>query len=495
MRSHFDLQHAHVYCSLIKRLRRLLLDVQTHDRRPVDEIGELIESCERHADASAPSTALNALRLEICGLLVLRSHYRCQDMARSGAPEILAERERRAVLSEALWQELQKLGAEDARFDAVCRRLFRNQQTNVDPVELVSVLRKLPLPLTYRRAYEETERVGPTTGVKRDTRTPLIRLVAFIDGEPLVGAMRLQPNLQYSIRFDVLGTIWPNDAHRMVIDAVTTTPRSDFTVSNFEAFKPQEVADDEYRISLSGFLSFRTAQTLLSENHVFVVRAAFEGDDGIQEVPVIGHRQLEFRVVDSERVGVMSGYPRMDEHVCELLEGVLAECPTVRSELPALVPVLRALNALLGTYAQSAVFKKMAEYDERAFQRDVIRDLRLQLGSDVEEHPSQAGGSTDVRYRGVVVELKVETVDGNRSHICAKYTRQAVQYEGVEARQVSAVLVLDLTPKDDPPGDIRNDVRVASVRTHGNDASSSFPSKVFVFIVNGNVRNPSSYSN
>jgi hypothetical protein len=113
----------------------------------------------------------------------------------------------------------------------------------------------------------------------------------------------------------------------------------------------------------------------------------------------------------------------------------------------------------------------------------------------VQEHPSQAGGNTDVRYRGVVIELKVERENGDRKHIGQKYAAQSVQYEGVEGRQVSVVMVLDLTPKEDPPGDIRGDVLLVDVPTHGGDDSTkTYPSKAFVFVVNGNVRDPSGYA-
>jgi hypothetical protein len=111
----------------------------------------------------------------------------------------------------------------------------------------------------------------------------------------------------------------------------------------------------------------------------------------------------------------------------------------------------------------------------------VLRDLRNILGQDVQEYPSQAGGITDIRYRGVIVELKVEKENGDREHISKKYTLQSVQYAGVEARQVSILLVLDLTAKNKPPGDIRNDIILTGVETHGGEGGAKkFPSKCSV---------------
>jgi hypothetical protein len=121
--------------------------------------------------------------------------------------------------------------------------------------------------------------------------------------------------------------------------------------------------------------------------------------------------------------------------------------------------------------------------------------LRLKLGQDVQEHPNQAGGYTDIRYRGIVVELKVEHENGDRKYIGERYSAQAAQYQSVEGRQVSIVLVLDLTPKNNPPSDIRNDILLVDIPTHGGgDSEKQYKSKAFVFVVNGNMKKPSEYS-
>ena len=140
------------------------------------------------------------------------------------------------------------------------------------------------------------------------------------------------------------------------------------------------------------------------------------------------------------------------------------------------------------------MFKGQSKVKESVFQATVLRDLRLQLGQDVQEHPAQAGGITDIRCRGVIVELKVEGKNGDRQRLCQEYSDQPTQYAGVESRQVSVLLVLDLTTKDAPPGDIRNDILLTDVRTHGANDEARYPSKTFVFVVNGNTRSPSEYS-
>ena len=42
----------------------------------------------------------------------------------------------------------------------------------------------------------------------------------------------------------------------------------------------------------------------------------------------------------------------------------------------------------------------------------------------------------------------------------------------------------------------KNDILLLDVPTHGGpELDKNYPSKAFLFVVNGNVRNPSSYSN
>ena len=165
-------------------------------------------------------------------------------------------------------------------------------------------------------------------------------------------------------------------------------------------------------------------------------------------------------------------------------------------ETPHHISATVVLGRICAVYAQEAAFKGRTNVSEREFQEKVVHDLRMSSPtSEVQEHSQQAGGITDIRFRGVIVELKVEDENGERSYLAQKYSAQVTQYAGVEARQVSILLILDLTEKANPPGDIKNDIFLSDVPTHGASAvPQEFPSKVFLFVVNGNTRNPSSYS-
>ena len=192
---------------------------------------------------------------------------------------------------------------------------------------------------------------------------------------------------------------------------------------------------------------------------------------------------------------INSRNPKLDARVRDLLQELQSSSSAACSELPELSPVLSVLASFLAVYSQEGGFRATDKVPEKEFQRQVVRFMRTNLGAEVQEHGHQAGGITDMRYRGVIVELKVEKDTNDRDAICRKYTAQPTQYAGSEARQVSVLLVLDLTEKVLPPADIRNDIRLVDVPTHGGaDSSKPHPSKAFVFVLNGNLRSPSSYS-
>jgi hypothetical protein len=326
--------------------------------------------------------------------------------------------------------------------------------------------------------------------------SPMLRVIVFLDHAPVASPQLLKANILYPLVFRVRGLACPKDAIRLRLDLLTTCPQSEFSVSEFTLDPPQCIENDEYLGELAGHIKFNSEQSTLLEDLVFTVRGAFETSGGsFMEVPVIGHNELRLRIGSEDRYPFLTGNRILDRHIEELVTKLLSDCPKVRDELRELLDILQALTRLLTTYAQEAIYKGRRDVTESEFQATVLRDLRFLLGQEVQEHPKQAGGIPDVRYRGVIVELKVEKENGDREHISKKYAAQSVQYTGVEARQVSILLVLDLTSKDKPPGDIRNDILLTAVETHGgNDGTKKFPSKTFVFVINGNMKSPSTYS-
>lgn len=493
----FDLKHAFAAPSLIRDIRRVLQatsDIADELDRVIDRVNEYC----RNTHGDHLPTVWNVMKN---GLSVMASQARCIAFAQSGNDDLLAEQARKDFFLAEFRRELRSEAlVVPATLEATRGELCEADAP--DSAEIRRFLQALPVPALYFTAPDESfpENIEPALEIapspEEDAPVPLVRVIAFLDHAPLVTPQLVKADLIYPLELRIRGLGWPEEATSLRFDLLTTCPREEYSVSSFVLDRPETNRQSEYEAQVSGHIKFNSAQSSLLDDLVFIFHAAFElPEQKFQEIQVIGHHELRLRVTNQQQHPFMSGNRRLDRHVEELLTKLLQECRSVRDELDDLIPVLHAITLLLATYAQEAIYKGVSEVLEQDFQSLVLRDLRIRLGQDVQEHTTQAGGPADIRFRGVIIELKVERKNGDRQHICQKYTAQATQYAGVEARQVSVLLVLDLSAKDVPPGDIRNDILLTDVETHGGDSGNKpFPSKAFVFVVNGNMKNPSEYS-
>lgn len=363
------------------------------------------------------------------------------------------------------------------------------------PENIKYILNSIPIPTLY---FKSQMRNYDFEALPDDTPpeiTPLLKLIVFIDQDPIATPQVLKENLLYNLSFRVKGTQWPRDAEKLRIDMLTTCPKSVFDISEFIFNKPQHILiNGDFEAELQGHILFRAIQSTFLNEISFVARAAFENSNGeITEIPVIGHTKLNFKINSNASHPLLgASNKRVDAIIESEILKLIHKFPAINNELPELLDVLNATMRIVTIYAQTAVYKNCRNISESDFQTRILNDLKLLLGSDVIAHPEQAGGITDIYYKGTIIELKVERENGSREFIAQKYTKQAAQYSSSDARQVSILLVLDLTPKINPPSDIRNDILVKHVETHGS--KDEFPSIAFVFVINGNTTSPSDYS-
>ncbi len=490
-----DLKHAANSARLIYDIRVVLNSSTEFNRDWAKEIGSLIDRIDEILAKTPIAHVSFEWKVMIAGFRVLLGQVNSVAIAEGGEGDLTIEREKRDVL----FGEMKRLVTSNAGLLPISTKSSWQSLLNagtVDSDRLREFLSMVPLSTLY---WQTREFDLPDRNAFKGTEAkpkPIVRVVVFLDNAPIASPQLLRPNILYPLKFRVHGVTWPVDGKRLRLDLMTTLPQEEFSLSEYTLDAPSCIKNGEYQGELAGYIKFNSAQSSMLDDLAFTVRGAFDTPDGHPiEVPVIGHNELRLKIVDEVSHPLMTGNRRLDRHVAELISTLISDCPEVRAELPSLLVMLHALTGLLSTYAQEAVFKGRSDVSESEFQTKVTGDLRRQLGPDVQEHPHQAGGIPDIRFRGVIVELKVEKENGNRNHIAKKYAAQAVQYASPEARQVSILLVLDLTEKENPPGDIRNDIMLTDVPTHGTvDSAEKFPSKAFVFVINGNMKNPSSYS-
>jgi hypothetical protein len=162
------------------------------------------------------------------------------------------------------------------------------------------------------------------------------------------------------------------------------------------------------------------------------------------------------------------------------------------------VDFIEAFTSVLnyaGVCAQTAVYTAKNNVLEDDFQRNLLIHLRGQLGEDVLEAPRQAGGITDIKYKSIVIELKVEKLQSDREKLFEAYESQPVQYASGTGAQLSILCVLDLCPKVKPPAPPQNGVKLLEPKVHGYERGRSpFSVRVGAVVIDGNLKLPSSYS-
>ena len=371
---------------------------------------------------------------------------------------------------------------------------------NIDSAkELLSI----PLPNLYwhlDHRWDEMRERRTQVGLKQVEIDPLeslpevVRIGVFIDECPIVAPQEISPAKIYSLKIVSRFSMLPESVKGIQFEFLSTLAPDQLSIGKCEvAMSAADLASEQDIVAESSIV-FPFEQNDPFRKVVVATSAYLVTDEKRVPVRVIGHDQLQFRVRSENRTLLSSGFPRMDAHLHDLLQKLIDERPELKDELQELLPVFDALVAVQATFAQGADFKYKSSgtIGEDEFQRETLKCLRMRLGEDVQEGTQQAGGITDIRYRGVVIELKVEGKLTDRRIIAAKYGQQATQYAGVEARSISIVLCLDISDKTRTQGDIRNDVIVEKIET--NEDSPDRESCVFLFMVRANQRSPSSYS-
>ena len=159
------------------------------------------------------------------------------------------------------------------------------------------------------------------------------------------------------------------------------------------------------------------------------------------------------------------------------------------------IEALGAVTNFMGVNLQQALYREGINLLESEFQRDLLRHLRTFLGEEVQEAPNQGGGPTDIQYRTVTIELKVERQIADRRKMIGKYVPQTTQYSSARGAQLGILCILDLTEKCEPPANPKNNVTLEAPEVHGfKGEAAPFPCRIAAVVIDGNLRLPSSYS-
>jgi hypothetical protein len=209
----------------------------------------------------------------------------------------------------------------------------------------------------------------------------------------------------------------------------------------------------------------------------------------------IGCHKLMVRVADPVQVPYLTKYRTLDSRLIEIVNQVRGLPGVQNQHLADFIEVFSSILNYAGVCAQTAIYSAKNDIHEDDFQRGLLIHLRSQLGEDVPEAPRQSGGITDLKYKSVVVELKVEKSQSDREKLFASFETQPVQYASATGAQLSLLCILDLCPKVNPPVPPQNGVKLLEPLVHGYaKGACPYPVRVGAVVIDGNLKVPSSYN-
>jgi hypothetical protein len=372
--------------------------------------------------------------------------------------------------------------------------------------ELFVRLAKIPVPVIYsishdpygraRRRHKREATDGKSDRPAEPPPIPLVKLFFSIDGLPFSTPQAIKSRVQYGLRVRAEVNYCPLEQRVLELDYVTTMASEDYGITPFVLKMP----GDNPRVSAegSGHLIVRASQSLLSPPAEFRVRARFLNPDRSASTPaiVIGFYELRLRALDQDSYPVLSRYKTVDIQIPKILNELQAALPDLApSDFDDFQQCLVLLGRYCGMVQQSGVFKGKKKVDEKKeFQQDLLHYLRMHLGEDVREAETVAGGSLDLRFKNIVIELKVAYAVKDRSALRKKYTAQPAQYTG-SSIPLGITCILDMTEKEHPPANIANDITLETPPLHGYEQTPApYPTKIAVVIIDGNLKLPSDYS-
>lgn len=325
----------------------------------------------------------------------------------------------------------------------------------------------------------------------------VVRVMLTLDGRPWVNPQVLRSGTVYDLKAKIVAPMWPSTADRLVLDFITTLPPEHRRVQPIEILR--SLAEVGAEVTWAGHIEFPVGQSILSEPALLQLRATFlagSSETAGKTATIVGYHKLQVRVSDLTTTPLLSKYRALDQRIVSIVDEVRSMPGLNDGHFVDFIEMLGAILNYMGICAQQAIYRSGRQILESDFQRDLLVHLRGQLGEDVHEAPKQGGGITDIRYRTVVAELKVEVNLSNRADMLQSYQNQLTQYSGATGAQLGILCVLDTTEKTLPPAPPQNNVQLLTPKLHGftENGHPPFPVRIAAVIIDGNIRKPSDYS-
>lgn len=406
------------------------------------------------------------------------------------AAEPDADRHRRAALLVLDEVVLPVPEADAARWNQALRAVRGAEVRSIGAAARDVALLPLPVAVTFR-----SPPVGPARepagssagGGKSEDRVALVKFViagGLVDPDVPVSVV---PGIAHEVVITVSILRWPPGAEQLILEPLYVDRRDQQMVACPSFHLPRPAAADAREANDWGRLKVESAHAFSARPYSVGYAGRFEPGGGAVTL-LGGHFAVQSHDVEREP---LTGFPEGDRAVLAVRDSVRAISPAVSdAQIESLLLVVRRLASVAGAAQQGHYFAK--PISEGEFQRELLQQLRSdsQLGAEVAEGAKSAGGITDISFRGIPIELKVEARKAIMLDAAADYFDQARQYAAGNAQRLSVVCVLECAKKTAPPPGLAGDV---GFRLNTSpDGKCHTP--LVVVIIRGNLPRPSDHS-
>ena len=206
-----------------------------------------------------------------------------------------------------------------------------------------------------------------------------------------------------------------------------------------------------------------------------------------RDVAIVGHRRLLLEGSDVAS-NPLTGFSNVDRHLLRVRNN-LRTFPGLHSDdIANTMIVLGGLGNIAAQALKGGLFE--AGTSERQFQNKASGMLRNRsdIGEHLQGHSEAAGGITDLTFRDIPIELKVENKKVLFPKDFSKFFDQTAAYTIGLGKRIGVLSVLETSKKSEPVGVVEDDIEVF---IHQAGQSSIV---IVVVVIRGGFPKPSSYS-
>jgi len=334
--------------------------------------------------------------------------------------------------------------------------------------------RELHLP-GFNGSSEEAEKLETTVAF----------LKFDIDGEPAKHWNYLKPGTSYDLTIEVRVSNWPNGASALLLTPVTISIREQNWLPSFKFEKPK--GEGPFILTGTGRAVLEVAHSFGSRPYEFLYAAEFDDTSNYRDVAIVGHRRLLLEGSDVVS-NPLTGFSNVDRHLLSIRDK-LRTFPGLHSDDVAnTMIVLGGLGNIAAQALKAGLFETGTK--ETQFQRKAAEMLRNRsdIGEYLQGHPEAAGGVTDLTFRDIPIELKVENSNVLFPKDFSKFFDQAAAYAIGLGKRIGVLSILEASPKSAHVGVVEDDIEVFVHQT------GQSPIAIVVVVVRGGFPKPSSYS-